>query len=141
MKSHVSMEQHQCPVCGDRFDTGNILMHKRLKPELDTHTTTGTSLCPACQKLSDDGYLALAECDEAKSAPMGATMKHEDAHRTGNILHIRRSVAAKFFDREVTVQDTLWFIDQGAFAYLRDLIPPMEAQSIGAVNMTAEDVT
>ena len=122
MKSHVSMEQHICPVCVATFDTGNILLHKRIKPVLDTHTTTGTSLCSACQKWSDDGYLALVECDGAKSAPMGVTMKHEDAYRTGNILHIRRSVAADFFDREVTVKDTMWFIDQGAFDYLKSMM-------------------
>jgi len=121
------MEQHQCPVCGTTFDTGNILMHKRLKQELDTHTTTGVSVCPEHQKMSDDGYLALVECDAAKSGPMGATIHPKDAYRTGNIMHIRRSVAAEFFDREVTAKDVFWFIDQGAFDYLKSRMHPEDA--------------
>ncbi|MBA0457816.1 hypothetical protein D7Y57_17025 [Stenotrophomonas maltophilia] len=30
-KSHVSLEQHVCLVCGARFDTGAILLDKRLR--------------------------------------------------------------------------------------------------------------
>lgn len=51
-KSHVSLEQHVCLVCGTVFDTGAILLDKRLRTSMKLHTAT---LCPEHQKLFDDG--------------------------------------------------------------------------------------
>jgi len=45
-KSHVSLEQRVCLVCGTTFDTGAILLDKRLRQHLDRHTVTGWGLCP-----------------------------------------------------------------------------------------------
>src|SRR3546814_5168048 len=43
-KSHVSLEQHVCLVCGVAFDTGAILLDKRLRASLERHTATGWGL-------------------------------------------------------------------------------------------------
>ena len=59
-KSHVSLEQHVCLVCGKAFDTGTILLDKRLRASMEHHTKTGWGLCPEHQKLADDGFVALA---------------------------------------------------------------------------------
>lgn len=40
-KSHVSLEQHACLVCGTTFDTGAILLDKRLRASMERHTATG----------------------------------------------------------------------------------------------------
>lgn len=40
-KSHASLEQHVCLVCGTAFDTGRILLDKRLRACMEHHTTTG----------------------------------------------------------------------------------------------------
>lgn len=40
-KSHVSLEQHVCLVCGTAFDTGAILLDKRLRASMERHTATG----------------------------------------------------------------------------------------------------
>ena len=45
-KSHVGMEQNVCPVCGKAFDTGTILLDRRLRNSLERKTVTGWSLCP-----------------------------------------------------------------------------------------------
>lgn len=58
-KSHVSLEQHVCLVCGAAFDTGAILLDRRLRASMKHHTATGWGLCPEHQKLSDDGFVAL----------------------------------------------------------------------------------
>ncbi len=50
-KSHVSLEQQLCLVCGTAFDTGNILLDKRLRASMKHHTTTGWGLCPKHQRL------------------------------------------------------------------------------------------
>ena len=34
-KSHVSLEQHVCLVCGTAFDTGAILLDKRLRASME----------------------------------------------------------------------------------------------------------
>ena len=62
-KSHVSLERHVCLVCGTAFDTGSILLDKRLRASMERYTTTGWDLCAEHQKLSDDGFVALVECD------------------------------------------------------------------------------
>ncbi len=45
-KSYVSLEQHVCLVCGHAYDTGNLLLDKRLRASMQRHTTTGMGLCP-----------------------------------------------------------------------------------------------
>lgn len=110
------------------FDTGNVLMHKRFKPELGRTTTTGRGLCPEHRKLSDDGYVALVECDDAKSTVTEGYVDSGSVWRTGNIMHIRRSAAAELFNREVTAKDTMWFIDEGLFNQLKGMIPVEAAE-------------
>ncbi len=61
-KSHVSMKQHVCLVCGLAFDSGAILLDKRLRASMERHTTTGWSLCVEHQKLADDGFVAYSVC-------------------------------------------------------------------------------
>ncbi len=86
MKSHVSMEQHQCIVCGRLYDTGGILLKKDLRATLEDHTVTGTGFCPEHQKLKDDGFIALIEADEKTHA------------RTGRIAHIRATAWPVMFN-------------------------------------------
>jgi len=74
MKSHVGMEQKVCPVCGTAFDTGTILLDKRLRNSLERKTVTGWDLCPEHAKLWKKGYIALVECDPEKSTFTGGTI-------------------------------------------------------------------
>lgn len=55
-KSHVSLERHLSLVCGVAYDTGNLLLDKRLRQSMGRYTTTGWGLCARHQKLSDDFY-------------------------------------------------------------------------------------
>lgn len=84
MKSHVSLEQAQCPVCLAVFDTGSILLDKRLRPSMEKNTVTHWELCAEHKKLFDEGYIALVELTRE---PHGG----EDVlriPRTGQIAHI-----------------------------------------------------
>jgi len=58
-KSHVSLEQHACLVCGSTFDTGSILLDRRLRATMERHTTTDWGLCPEHQRLFSEGFVAL----------------------------------------------------------------------------------
>ena len=88
IKSHVSLGQVQCPVCGVLSDSVEILLHARLKPVLDRHTVTGWGMCPEHQKLKDEGYIAIIEADGPP--PSGDTGLNTP--RTGRYLHMRASV-------------------------------------------------
>jgi hypothetical protein len=88
-----------CPVCGKEFDSGAILMDRRLKNSFDTYTTTGYNLCPEHKKKYDKGYIALIVCDEKKSNITGSKiMNMEDAYRTGEIIHLRKKVFKDMFN-------------------------------------------
>ena len=122
-KSFVSMEQHQCVVCGKLFDTGSILMDKRLQPVFDRSTVTDRGICPEHEKLHAEGYVALVEC----TAPSNRnTLKLEDAVRTGKIAHIKRDVFSKIFNAPCDPKLPMMFIDPEAMAKLEAMIPPPE---------------
>ena len=99
-KSHVSLEQHLCVVCGALFDTGAILLDRRLRPSLQRHTTTGWGLCPEHERLRSQGFVALVECDPQRSAArsVDGRLKPDEAHRTGRLAHIQRVAFARVFD-------------------------------------------
>lgn len=93
-KSFVSLEQHQCPVCLTKHDTGAILMSKRGLPRFNQHTVTGLGFCPECKQKYDDGFVALVAL--SREPNMG-----EDAltvPRTGVYAHIRAAVWDKVFN-------------------------------------------
>lgn len=98
-KDIVSMEQHQCPVCGKLHETGCILLQSRNidHPKFERDTLTGWSLCPEHKKLHEEGYLALVEIAEPQYVK--EKYKLEDApQRTGRVMHVRRTLAAEIFD-------------------------------------------
>lgn len=123
-KSHVSLEQHVCLVCGKVFDTGAILLDKRLRASMERHTTTGWGLCPEHQKLSDDGFVALVECDPQRSdSPAGAArMKPEQAYRTGRLAHVRRTVFGQVFNVPIEDEQACVFVEPGVIDQLQSMV-------------------
>lgn len=126
-KSHVSLEQHVCLVCGKAFDTGTILLDKRLRASMERHTKTGWGLCPEHQKLSDDGFVALVECDPQRSgSPAGsARMKPDQAYRTGRLAHVRRTVFAQVFNVSIDDKQTCVFVELGVIDQLQSMVAPV----------------
>ncbi len=98
-KSHVSLEQNVCAVCGHTFDTGAVLLDRRMRDSLEHKTLTGWGLCDGCQEKHDEGYVALVVVDEEKSTPESDdTIKPEGAYRTGEIGYIRRGIWDRIFN-------------------------------------------
>ena len=120
-KSHVSLEQHVCLVCGAAFDTGAILLDKRLRASMERHTATGWGLCSEHQKLSDDGFVALVECDPQRSraAAGAARMKPDQAHRTGRLAHLKREVFADVFNVPIEDKQPCVFVEPGVIEQLQ----------------------
>lgn len=95
----VSMEQHVCLVCAQPFDSGAILIAKRLNAKgggnLENKTVTGWSLCPEHKELYEQGYLALVEArDNDGNAEQ---VQPADVYRLGRVVHIRHEVAVANF--------------------------------------------
>ena len=77
-KSYVTMEQHQCHVCGKIFDTGALLLDIHLRNRFDRNTVTGSSLCPDCSKRIDDGFTILIVVKDGETG--------SNPYRTGELL-------------------------------------------------------
>ncbi len=123
-KSHVSLEQHLCLVCGIAYDTGSILLDKRLRASMEHHTTTGWGLCAEHQKLSDDGFVALVECDPQRSGSPGDRLKPEQAYRTGRLAHLKREVFADMFNVPVAADQAFVFVEPGVIEQLQAMVGP-----------------
>lgn len=88
-KSHVSLERRVCLACGSPFDTGNILLDKRLRQSMARHTVTGWGLCSEHERMFEEGFIALVECDPWRSgAPSSGNIDPEQAYRTGRLAHL-----------------------------------------------------
>ena len=125
-KSHVSLEQHACLVCGIAYDTGSILLDKHLRASLKRHTTTGWGLCAEHQRLFSDGFVALVECDPQRSGkPSGADrLKPEQAYRTGRLAHLKREVFATVFNVPVAANQACVFVEPGVIEKLHAMVAP-----------------
>jgi hypothetical protein len=120
-KSYVTMEQKLCPVCGTTFDSGALLLDKRLNNTFDRKTTTAFMLCEDCKAKSEE-YLALVVVDESKSVLSNdGTLKSESAYRTGEIIHIKRTAAKKMFSIEHSKLPMV-FIDQTVARNIKEMV-------------------
>ena len=122
-KSHISLEQHVCLVCGTAFDTGAILLDKRLRAIMERHTATGWGLCPEHQRLSDDGFVALVECDPQRSGSPagGGRVKPEQAYRTGRLAHLKREAFSQVFNVPIADDQPCVFVEPGVIEQLQTM--------------------
>ncbi len=124
-KSHVSIAQHICLVCGAAFETGSILLDRRLRASMEHHTKTDWGLCPEHQKLADDGFVALVECDPQRSGSQAdGRMKPEQAYRTGRLAHLRRTVFAQVFNVPIADEQACVFVEPGVIDHLQSMTAP-----------------
>ena len=116
-KSYVSMAQKKCIVCGNNYDSGEILMDMRLRESLDRYTVTGMGLCPEHKK---DGFVCLIEIDEAKSERMpNGNIKPENAYRTGSVAWVKNEAFEHIFKKPIDSE--IVFIDQGTMYALQEM--------------------
>jgi hypothetical protein len=131
-KSHVSMEQHLCLVCGRPFETGAILLDRRLRRSMERHTITGWDLCDEHRKLHEEGFVALVEIDPAKSEQptAGDKLLPHQVWRTGKLAHLKREVFSRIFDVVAEPNTPCAFVEPEVMAMLEamaaDTQPPSE---------------
>ena len=125
-KSHVSLEQHLCLVCGLNFDTGGILFDRRLRQSMQRHTVTGWGMCREHRRLFEEGFVALIECDPERSGvPVDQDhMRPEQAWRTGRLAHLKRETLARVTHVTLAPDVPCVFVEPGVIEQLRAMIEP-----------------
>ena len=101
--SYVAMEVGVCPICNKETDTG-ILMDKRLNDDAfkdNEKVATHHELCKEHRQMADNGMVALIGLDAEKSGE-GDTLRPEDAHRTGNVMHMPAVMFSSMINTEIT---------------------------------------
>ena len=118
MKSYVSLEEKICSICGNKHDSGAILLDRRLKDSFEHKTLTGYDHCKDCQEKLDNQYVALVE---VSNEPEGNIMKNEDAYRTGVLAWVKKHVCDKVFNVKITTP--MVFVQPEVINYMQSLIP------------------
>jgi hypothetical protein len=123
-KSYVTMEQNVCIVCGKPFDTGALLLDRRLTNRFERYTVTGWGMCPEDAQKHADGFIALVECDEERSNARGkATMNPQDAYRTGTLCHIKAEAFRHVFNAPLPPKGVA-FVGPGVIEKLTAMVRP-----------------
>lgn len=94
-KSYVTMEQNVCVVCTRKFDTGAILLDRRMRNVFEKETATGWGMCAECKQFAADGFVQLVEC----KGDHEGTMKPGDADRTGRICRLKKDAFERVFQQ------------------------------------------
>ena len=112
-------------MCGTAFDTGNILLDRRLRASMKHHTTTGWGLCPKHQRLFSEGFVALVECDPQRSGtPSGSgLMKPDQAYRTGRLAHLKRDAFARASNAPLAADHPCVPVQLRAIEQLQAMVP------------------
>ena len=113
-------------VCGNSFDTGSILLDRRLRASMEHHTTTGWGLCPERERLHLEGFVALVECDPQRSGARSGDgrLKPAQAYRTGPLAHLKREVFARVFDGSIAGEQAVVFVEPDVIEELQARVAP-----------------
>lgn len=121
-KSYVSIAQEVCFVTGNLYDSGEILIDKRMKNSMEHKTTVGMGICPEVEELFAKGYVALIEIDLAKSGRGNdKKLSPKDAYRTGSIAYLKRDVLKELFTVPLEDSQNIVYIDEKTFQHLVEL--------------------
>ena len=120
-KSHVSLEQHHCPICGYDKDTGAILLDKRMRESMEHHTLTGMSICGDCKEQGDKGFIALVGADPDKSVIIDNRIKPDGVYRTPEYLWLKRDVAMQIFNVPIDDHPFL-YIEPEAIEKVKEIV-------------------
>lgn len=124
-KSYVSLEQHLCSICANKFDVG-VLLDRRLGNRLEPTTVTGYGVCPECQKMLDTDYIAIVGADPTKSKVVNGRVDQSEVYRTGRMLFMKRPVAKRMFNLEIAA---LMFCDDAVIDRIEQLLQEKDAQN------------
>jgi hypothetical protein len=92
-KSFTTIQQELCKVTEKPYDTGALLLDKRMRDKFDMHTVTGWRYSPEVIEKFEDGFVALVEIDFNKSEKdSNGQVTPSSAYRLGRIVYIKKHV-------------------------------------------------
>ena len=120
-KSFVTLEQNVCPICTKVFETGNLLMDTRIRngklmETFDNYTVTGYSICEECQKMIDEGRVALVEINEPYDVD---GMMPDNVDRTGKIGWMKRDIVQQLIP-EFPEDKFMCYVENGFFKEMEE---------------------
>lgn len=125
-KSHVSMEQRICPACGNPYDTGALILDKRLHKSMEPHTVTGLGdLCDKCKGQIADGRVILVVIDEEKTKSNAKDPNNPTAmevYRMGEIIYMKQEAFSRVFNTSVPPKGFCWISNEVSVA-LKTMMP------------------
>lgn len=128
-KSYVTMEQAICVVCAKPYDTGALLIDKRLRERFERHTLTGWGMCPEHEEMRGNDFVAIVGCDESQSSiNSSGTLNPQDAYRTGAVAHVKAAVWENIMDVPVPEQ-MVCFCDEEVIEMLQAMQSVAEDES------------
>ena len=102
-KSHVSLSQKICLVCGKEYADG-VLLHKQLRQTLEPVTFGGYGFCQEHQAEIDQGNVFLIEVSNPSTG--AEKMSLMAAQRTGRVLTVAREVLKHILKQGFVTDDS-----------------------------------
>ena len=102
-KSHVSLSQKVCLVCGKEYADG-VLLHKQLRKTLEPVTFSGYGFCEEHQAEIDQGNVFLIEVSNPSTG--AEKMSLMAAQRTGRVLTVAREVLKHILKQGFVTDDS-----------------------------------
>ena len=120
-KSFITLEQNVCPICTKVFETGNLLMDTRIRngklmETFDKYTVTGYSICEECQKMVDEGRVALVEINEPSDSN---NLTLDNVDRTGKIGWMKRDIVQQLIP-EFPEDKFMCYVENGFFKEMEE---------------------
>lgn len=93
---------------------------------MEHYAATGWGLCAEHQKLADDGFATLIECDSQRSGSpaVGANVKPAQIYRTGRVAHLKHEVFARVFNMPITANQPFVFVESGVIERYQSMVAP-----------------
>ena len=104
-QSYVGMESKECILCKEEYETGSLLLDKRLRKSLDRLNCTGPGLCNTCKTthtglpIEEYDHVALIEAtNPVYNRDRRGRKRLESAETSGTVCFMRRECYAQMFD-------------------------------------------
>lgn len=119
MSSYVSVATKACIICGTEYESGEILLDKKMKDKLERTTCTGLGApCPTCDKKYKDKFVLIGVSDDDANVE-GERLDAAEVNRTGMVVGIPNELAKEMFG---DVHSPIGFMGEGELKKLTDYL-------------------
>lgn len=115
-KSYVTMVTNFCPICGKEWNTGELLLDRRLSKRFERTTCTAVGLCEEHKAQVDSGeWVALIEASQVIDNSKG-TIQYDP---TGNGALLKKEAAVQLLGDTVAPFN---YVEVGVLEQLQGMV-------------------